>query len=100
MVSLTMKELAILAALETDRLYGLEIVREVNQHNFVSIQLGRLYSILSGMEKKGVLKSEEGSSTSKRGGNKRRYYSITGAGQDCLDQYRSGLAGTLGFQLV
>ena len=98
MISLNMKELNILSALISKDMYGLEIVRYVNEHGTVRLHLGNLYAILSGMEKKGVLNSEEGTTTSKRGGNKRRYYSITATGQQCLNEYQARLTGMWGLE--
>ena len=100
MISLNMKELNILSALISKDMYGLEIVRYVNEHGTVKLQLGNLYAILSGMEKKGVVTSDEAPTTSKRGGNKRRYYSLTAAGQRCINEYQLRLGGMWGFQIA
>jgi len=64
--------------------YGLELIEELERHGY-EISPGTLYPTLHGLEQRGYLISE------KRvvGGRWRRYYSLTGEGQQVLDQARA-----------
>jgi len=76
---LTLNELKILSALMYNELYGLEIMNKINSESGGNLMLGSLYNLLSRLEKKGFVTSRWGDDTNERGGNRRRYYKITGS---------------------
>jgi PadR family transcriptional regulator, regulatory protein PadR len=84
-------EMLILAALETRELYGLSIIETVKEATGQSLSLGGLYTTLHRMEQKGLVTSRWGESTEIRQGARRRYYQITGLGQQALTETRQVL---------
>ena len=79
--SLNLNEMKILSVLMNGEAYGLEIIKKLNKLHDKVMYLGSLYTILSRLEKKGFVKSWWGEETDERGGNRRKYYRITGAGE-------------------
>jgi PadR family transcriptional regulator, regulatory protein PadR len=81
-------ETLILAALETQELYGLSIIERIKETTGQSLSLGGLYTTLHRMEQKGLVTSRWGESTEVRQGARRRYYQITALGQQALAETR------------
>jgi PadR family transcriptional regulator, regulatory protein PadR len=71
-------ELAILAALWDGKLYGLEILRRLENGSDLVISEGTVYPLLSRLKSLGYLKSEWVESDS---GHPRKYYSLTSGGK-------------------
>jgi PadR family transcriptional regulator PadR len=71
-------ELAILAALWDGRLYGLEILRRLEQDSDLVIAEGTVYPLLSRLKALGLLRSEWVESDA---GHPRKYYALTAAGR-------------------
>lgn len=71
-------ELAILAALWDGRLYGLEILRRLEQDSDLVISEGTVYPLLSRLKAMGLLRSEWVESDA---GHPRKYYALTSAGR-------------------
>jgi DNA-binding PadR family transcriptional regulator len=85
------------------KMYGLEILDGLNEGRPISIGFGSLYPTLNRLEKKGLVSWEWGSDQDETRGARRKYYQITGSGQEVLDEvqaYRHQLrrrsAGQLG----
>lgn len=101
------EELITLSALEEDlltvlrgkELYGLQVMNAINEASDGKRQIGfgSLYPTLHRMEKKGLVKSRWGEETDpESGGARRKYYEITGLGEQALretQEYRAHLAG-------
>ncbi|MBD2303306.1 PadR family transcriptional regulator [Nostoc sp. FACHB-190] len=101
------EELITLSALEEDlltvlrgkELYGLQVMNAINEASDGKRQIGfgSLYPTLHRMEKKGLVKSRWGEETdAESGGARRKYYEITGLGEQVLretQEYRAHLAG-------
>jgi PadR family transcriptional regulator, regulatory protein PadR len=81
-------ETLILTALETRELYGRSIIETVKEMTGHELSLGGLYTTLHRMEKKGLVTGRWGDSTEVREGARRRYYKITGVGQQMLVETR------------
>lgn len=65
--------------------YGVELhdtLREAGR----GVSIGSLYVTLSRLEEKGYVSSKNGEPTRERGGKAKRYFSITGLGQQALDE--------------
>ncbi len=76
-------ELAVLNALNGDRLYGYDIVRILRRHEGLMIGDGTVYPILSRLKADGlVLATIEDSPD----GPPRKYYELTRAGKDALTE--------------
>ncbi len=71
--------------------YGLAVKDELESTAGRSPSSGALYTTLDRMERKGLLESYAGDSTSDRGGRPRRYVKLTPAGQEMLVRSRSTL---------
>lgn len=71
-------ELAILASLWKGKLYGLEILRHLENDSDLVISEGTVYPLLSRLKALGFLKSEWVESDA---GHPRKYYSLTAAGK-------------------
>jgi PadR family transcriptional regulator PadR len=71
-------EVAILATLWRGRLYGLEIIRELESSSDLVVAEGTIYPVLARLRSDGLVDAEweEGSS-----GHPRRYYKLTAAGR-------------------
>ena len=71
-------ELAILAALWDDRLYGLEILRYLENSSELVVVEGTVYPLLNRLRTLGLVESEWVESDS---GHPRKYYRLTAAGR-------------------
>ncbi len=71
-------ELAILAALWSDKLYGLEILRRLESDSDLIVSEGTVYPLLSRLKTLGLVRSEWIESDA---GHPRKYYALTPAGK-------------------
>lgn len=71
-------ELAILATLLEERLYGLEIIRKLERNPKMTIGEGTVYPILSRLKNEGLVESEW---VEAEAGHPRKYYRLTRAGR-------------------
>jgi PadR family transcriptional regulator PadR len=76
-------ELAVLNAINGDRLYGYDIVRTLRQHEGLVMGEGTVYPILSRLKSEGFLKTTLEESPD---GPARKYYEMTDAGRAQLAQ--------------
>jgi len=74
-------EMAILAALWSGRLYGLEIIRFFESSSQLALAEGTIYPILSRLKKEGLLASEW---VEAEAGHPRKYYWLTETGRSRL----------------
>ena len=74
-------EMAALAALWNGRLYGLEIIRFLEQHSQLVLAEGTVYPILNRLKAEAMLASEWVEADA---GHPRKYYSLTPAGRQRL----------------
>jgi PadR family transcriptional regulator PadR len=71
-------ELAILAALWSERLYGLQIMRQLADGSGLVVPEGTVYPLLSRLKAEGLLSSEWVEADA---GHPRKYYRLTAAGR-------------------
>jgi DNA-binding PadR family transcriptional regulator len=74
-----------------DEAYGLAVKEEMERVAGRTPSSGALYTTLDRMERKGLLASSEGPSSSERGGRPRRYLRLTPEGVEMLARSRSAL---------
>jgi PadR family transcriptional regulator PadR len=74
-------EMAALASLWRGRLYGLEIIRFLENHSALALAEGTIYPILNRLKAEGLLTSEW---VEAEAGHPRKYYSLTEAGRERL----------------
>ena len=87
------REAAILSLIGGSEMYGREI-RDRYSSVTAPFALGSLYTTLSRMEAKGLLESRDGETTHERGGNRRKYFRVSGKGAEALADYRKRLEAT------
>jgi PadR family transcriptional regulator PadR len=88
-------DLAILASLWDTRLYGLEILRVLEQNSRLVVAEGTVYPILSRLKEDGLLQSEW---VEAEAGHPRKYYWLTAAGRQkivSMAHFWNGFAANL-----
>ncbi|MEP3388765.1 MAG: helix-turn-helix transcriptional regulator [Reichenbachiella sp.] len=65
--------------------YGVSIKKEIESRLQRNVSVGALQSALNRLETKGYLQSEEGESTSERGGRPKRFFRITAQGKRAIE---------------
>lgn len=79
------EQLILLAILRTNNnSYGAEISDTIEQFGKRDTNFGALYTTLSRLEHKGLVVSEVGESTAKRGGRAKKYFKVTAVGQSAV----------------
>ena len=64
-----------------DRAYGVSIADRLRDRTGASPTIGKLYSTLDRLDRKGFLDHRMGEPTKERGGRRKKYFKVTGAGQ-------------------
>lgn len=89
-------ELAILASLWGDELYGLEIIRRLEAHSELLLAEGTIYPILGRLKRDGLIDSKW---VEAEAGHPRKYYWLTPAGRRraiVMARYASGFVASIG----
>jgi DNA-binding PadR family transcriptional regulator len=94
------REAAILSILINGEKYGRAIRNEYEERIGRQLPLGALYVTLSRMEDSGLVESRMGESVHERGGNRRKYFTITGLGERALSAYDTYILATHGGRLA
>ena len=66
--------------------YAVSITKEISAQSGRSVNVSAVHKSLYRLEKKGMLKSRLGDPESKRGGKRKRIFSITPFGKNALDE--------------
>lgn len=64
-----------------NRAYGISIADRLRDRTGASPTIGKLYSTLDRLDRKGFLDHRMGEPTQERGGRRKKYFKISGAGQ-------------------
>jgi PadR family transcriptional regulator, regulatory protein PadR len=83
-------EMAALASVWHGRLYGLEIIRYLENHSQLALAEGTIYPILNRLKSEGLLVSEW---VEAEAGHPRKYYSLTNAGRQRLHSMAEAWVG-------
>ena len=84
------EELVLLAILsQGDNAYGVPIREALEEATGRSITIGSLYTTLSRLEEKGLVRSWFGEPTAERGGRAKKHYQINGSAQLILKQVQA-----------
>jgi PadR family transcriptional regulator PadR len=86
------REEIILTILVRGEKYGRDIRNEYEARTRQPMPFGSLYTTLDRMEEKGFVTSRMGESESERGGNRRKYFKLTGEGLSSLNALRQAIA--------
>lgn len=84
---LTRLETVLLSALVSRERYGLEI-RAIAEEMGQTVSLASLYTALGRLEEAGLVRARWGETTQARRGARRRYYTLTGLGEQALRDTR------------
>jgi DNA-binding PadR family transcriptional regulator len=68
--------------------YSVGICDELTKQTKRKVKLGVVHSVLNRLEEKGLVKSKLGEATQKRGGKRKRYYTLTAPGKTALVRAR------------
>lgn len=68
--------------------YAYAIKEEIKKESGKSMSLGTIHTILYRLENEGLLKSQMGGSSSKRGGRSKRLFSLTAKGYRMAEELR------------
>lgn len=71
--------------------YGVSIRKEIERRSGREVTVGSVYATLARLEEKGLVASEDGKPTARRGGRTRRQFRILPAGVRGLERSRSML---------
>ena len=69
--------------------YGVAIIDEIEKRLGRKVSIGSLQTVLRRLEKKGYLSSAFGESTQVRGGKRKRFFSVTQAGRQALEETKT-----------
>jgi PadR family transcriptional regulator, regulatory protein PadR len=94
------REAAILSILINGEKYGREIRNQYEERTERQLPLGALYVTLSRMEDSGLIESRMGESVHERGGNRRKYFKMTGLGERALAAYDAYILAAHGGRLA
>lgn len=81
------REAVVLSILMNGERYGREVRNEYKKRTGKIMPLGSLYTTLTRMEHYGFVDSWMGESCHERGGNRRKYFKMTGLGERALNAY-------------
>ena len=83
------EELVLLAvAIQHEEAYGYAIGQQIETQTGRSVSLSAVHSALHRLEKKEFLSSRLAGATTQRGGKRRRFFTMTGAGKAALQEAR------------
>ncbi|NVK58329.1 MAG: helix-turn-helix transcriptional regulator [Alteromonadaceae bacterium] len=86
------EQYVILAVLRLDQqAYGSSIRQLLHDVIHRDVSIGALYTTLSRLEEKGLVESKMGEATAQRGGRAKKFFVVTGAGKQALQQSRQAL---------
>ena len=69
--------------------YGVSVLEEYQRRTSKSISIPAIHTVLSRLEKKGLVTSRMGGATTERGGRKKRIFEITKAGYKILAELKA-----------
>lgn len=71
-----------------DDAYAVSVQQRIEERTGRAASMGAVYTALDRLEEKGAVTSQLGDVTHERGGRRKRYYRITGAGKEILRELR------------
>lgn len=72
-----------------DEAYGFSVSQAYEQHMEKSISISAIHSVMSRLEKKGLIESHMGGATSERGGRRKRIFEATAAGRTAIAEIKA-----------
>lgn len=68
--------------------YGVSITEELKKQAGRDISISAVHAVLHRLEQKGFVKSRMGGASQERGGRRKRLFTITAYGRNCLEEAR------------
>lgn len=68
-----------------DEAYAVSILNVIKEHTGRQLDVTAIHSVLRRLEKKGLVSSSMGGATAKRGGRRKKFFTLTQAGRNVLD---------------
>lgn len=72
-----------------DEAYAVAVLKEIKDQTGREVNISAIHAVLNRLEDKGWLSSNMGGASQVRGGRRKRYYQLTSAGRQMLEQVRS-----------
>ena len=72
-----------------DEAYAVGVLQEMKSQTGRVLNISAVHAVLNRLEEKGYVSSEMGGATQERGGRRKRFYTLTAAGRQMIDQVRS-----------
>jgi len=72
-----------------DDAYAVGVLKEIRDQTGREVNISGIHAVLARLEEKGWLNSSMGGASKVRGGRRKRFYTLTSAGREMLDQVRS-----------
>lgn len=79
----------LLVMIMDDHAYGYSVAKEYNRQNGKEISISAVHTVLSRLEKKGLIESEMGGSTEERGGRRKRIFKTTDYGVRTVQELKA-----------
>jgi len=71
-----------------DEAYAVGVLQEMKSQTGRELNISAIHAVLNRLEEKGFVSSEMGGATQERGGRRKRFYKLTAAGRQMIDQVR------------
>ncbi|MCR9289690.1 MAG: PadR family transcriptional regulator [Bacteroidetes bacterium] len=71
-----------------DEAYGFSVSEAYKKHAGKSISISAIHSVMSRLEKKGLIKSHMGGATAERGGRRKRIFEATAQGKEVITEIK------------
>lgn len=72
-----------------DEAYAVGVLQEMKAQTGRELNISAVHVVLNRLEEKGWVTSQMGGATAERGGRRKRFYSLTAAGRQMIDQVRA-----------
>lgn len=72
-----------------EEVYGFSVSQAYEDHMGKSISISAVHSVMSRLEKKGLIESYMGGATAERGGRRKRIFQATGAGKAAIAEIKA-----------
>lgn len=68
--------------------YGVSVFKELQDQTGRTVNISAIHAVLNRLEEKGLLSSHMGGSTNERGGRRKRFYTLSSAGRQAIEDMK------------
>ena len=72
-----------------DDAYGVSVLKELSEQTGRQVNISAIHAVLNRLEEKGLLSSHMGGSTNERGGRRKRFYTLSSAGREAVEEMKT-----------